>query len=93
MSRAITLEIPDAIAEHYATGDELKRTIFENLVLNEFQKGLLSIGQSAQLLGLTYEGFIELLGEHKLSFITATPQELEVSYREFETFMETYQKP
>ncbi|MEZ4677017.1 MAG: UPF0175 family protein [Caldilineaceae bacterium] len=90
MSLAITLEIPDDIAENYPTDGELKRTMLENIVINEFQKGLLSIGQSAELLGLTYEGFIELLGEHRLPFITATPEELEASYQAFSSFMETY---
>lgn len=93
MSHAVTLEIPDDIVENYSSDDELKRSLLESVVLNEFQKGLLSIGQSAELLGLTYEGFIELLGEHRLPFITATGEELEASYQAFSRFMETYEKP
>ena len=89
MSLAVTLEIPDDIVENYSSDDELKRSLLESVVLNEFQKGLLSIGQSAELLDLTYEGFIELLGAHRLSFITATPEELEDSYQAFSRFIET----
>ncbi len=90
MSLAITLDIPDDIAENYTSDDELKRSMLESVVLDEFQKGLLSIGQSAQLLGLTYEEFIEMIGKHRLPFITATPEELAESYRDFKRFIVSY---
>ena len=93
MSQAITIEIPDSIAEQYATWGELKESIYESVVIREFQKGVLTIRESAQILGLTYEGFMEWLGERGLSFITATPQELEESYNNFEKFMQSYKKP
>ena len=93
MSLAVTLDIPDDIAGNYTSDDDLKRSMLESVVLNEFQKGLLSIGQSAQLLGLTYEEFIELLGKHRLPFITATSEELVGNYRDFKRFMASYRKP
>lgn len=48
MSHAVTLEIPDDIAKNYSSDDELKRSLLESVVLSEFQKGLLSIRQSAE---------------------------------------------
>ena len=62
------------------------------MVIREFQKGFLTIHQSAQVLGLSYDGFMEWLGERGLSFITATPQELEESYNNFKIFMQGYRK-
>jgi len=92
MSKTISIKIPDTIVENYSTTDELERCIYEDIIISEFQKGNLSIRDSAELLGLTYEGFIEFLGKRKLSFITATKDELEESYRNFENFMKIYQK-
>ena len=91
MSKTVNIPIPDAIAENYATA-ELDKFMFEDIIISEFQKGNLSIRESAELLGLTYEGFMKFLGERRLSFINATKDELEESYKNFESFMQTYQK-
>lgn len=93
MPKTISLEIPEAIAEHHGSVDELERSLFEDISISEFQKGNLSIRDNAQFWGLTYEGFIEFLGKRKISFINATKEELEESYRHFETFMHHYPKP
>jgi len=70
-----------------------KRSLYEDIIVAEFQKGNLSICESAELLSLTYEGFLEWLGRQKLSFITASQKELAESYNYFETFMQSYVKP
>ena len=93
MPKTNNIKIPDLIVENYNTTDELERCIYEDIVISEFQKGNLSIRDSAELLGLTYEGFIEFLGKKELSFITATKEELKESYENFESFMHTYTKP
>lgn len=93
MPKTINIEIPDPIIENYASIDELERSLYEDIIISEFQKGNLSIRDSAELLGLTYEGFIEFLGKRKIPFINATKDELEESYKNFELFMQTYQKP
>ena len=92
MPTKISIEIPDSISDNYKNVDEMERSIYENIVISEFQKGNLSIRDSAKILGLTYEGFMEFLGERKISFINATKEELEESYKNFEEFMKTYQK-
>lgn len=92
MSQMINMQIPDAIAENYITMDELQRGLYEDIIISEFQKGNLSIRDCAELLNLTYEGFLEFLGERKLSFITASKDELEESYANFERFAKTYEK-
>jgi len=88
MNQTITIEVPESIAEQYMTWEELTESVYESMVIREFQKGMLTIHQSAQILGLTYDGFMEWLGARGLSFITATPQELEESYNNFEKFMQ-----
>ncbi|MEM7537857.1 MAG: UPF0175 family protein [Chloroflexota bacterium] len=88
MAQTITITVPDDIAEQYETAEELKDSIYESMIIREFQKGLLSISQGARILGLTYGGFMEWLGKRKISFITATKKELEDSYQAFERMMQ-----
>lgn len=90
MPATIYVEIPDVILERYPSPTELERSIYTDIIIGEFQKGHLTIRESAKLLDLTYEGFIELLGERKLSFINASFDELEQSYDDFERFLQTY---
>lgn len=90
MSTTILLEIPPTIAAMSDNLNELKRRLYEDIIIAEFQKGNLSIRESAKLLGLTYEGFLEWLGRQKLSFITASQEELTESYHHFETFIHSY---
>lgn len=45
MPKTISLEIPEAIAEHYGSVDELERSLFEDIIISEFQKGNLSRGK------------------------------------------------
>jgi len=89
MAQTITLEIPAAIAEMSENLTDLKRRLYEDIIIAEFQKGNLSIRESAKLLGLTYEGFLEWLGRQQLSFITASQVELVESYHHFEAFMQS----
>jgi len=92
MPTTIYVEIPDIILESYSSPTELERSIYEDIIISEFQKGHLTIRESAKLLDLTYEGFIELLGERKLSFINASQDELEQSYDNFERFLQAYNR-
>jgi predicted HTH domain antitoxin len=89
MPTTIYVEIPDMILERYTSPTELERSIYEDIIISEFQKGHLTIRESAKLLDLTYEGFMELLGERNLSFINASQDELKQSYEDFERFLQT----
>ena len=93
MARTIDIEIPDTIIENYKNISDLKKTLFEDIIISEFQKGGLSIRESAKHLNMSYEEFMEFLGKRKISFITATKDELEQSYKDFEVFLERYEKP
>ncbi len=84
----VTIEIPDELAEQFNSVDEIRRTVYEDFIIEQRQRGNLSLGQAAELLGITYTEFFDLLGKKGLSFINATPEELNESYRRFEGIME-----
>jgi predicted HTH domain antitoxin len=79
----ITIEIPDEFANQFASIDEIRRTVYEDFIIEQWQQGKLSLGEAAKLLNLTYVEFFELLGKKGLSFINATPEELQESYQTF----------
>ena len=88
MLTTIQIKVPNLLSEPYQDPDAMEQSFYEDIILGEYQKGLLSIREAAEILGLAYEGFLEWLGERKISFISATKGELEQDYREFEQFME-----
>ena len=85
---AVTIEIPDELAKQFNSTDEMRRTVYEDFIIEQRQQGNLSLSQAAELLGITYTEFFDLLGKKGLSFINARSDELSESYRQFEKFME-----
>ncbi len=83
----ITIDVPEDIAESFDTLDALRQTVYEDFVIEQRQCGKISLGRAAELLGISYTAFFELLGKKGLSFINATSQELEESYRHFRHVM------
>mgnify|MGYP001237723029 CR=1 FL=1 len=83
----IMVDIPDDIAETFHDIEELRQTLYEDFVIEQRQQGKISLGRAAELLGISYTEFFDLLGEKGLSFINATPQELEESYQHFTQVM------
>ncbi len=84
----ITIDIPDDIAETFNTIDDLRKTLYEDFIIEQRQNGKISLGKAAELLGISYTEFFNMLGRKGLSFINATPQELEESYNEFHHVMD-----
>lgn len=93
MTQSIALNIPDSIAEKYQSAEELRQELFTDIIIRAFQKGDLTLRESAELLKMNYEEFLEWLGEHQIPFINASEKGLSQSYNEFEAFMQTYKKP
>lgn len=83
----ITIEVPDEILESFDNLDEVRKTIYEDFVIEQRQNGNISLGKAAGLLGITYTEIFDLLGRKGLSFINATPEELKESYKNFEKAM------
>jgi len=83
----ITIDIPDDIAENFDTLEDLRQTLYEDFIIEQRQNGKISLGKAAELLGISYTDFFDLLGRKGLSFINSTPQELEQSYHHFQNVM------
>lgn len=90
MAHTVTIKIPNSIVNHYESSDELRQDLYEGIIVRAFQKGFLSMRECAKLLEMTYEEFMMWLGERQVSFINAPKGELQESYKEFETLMQTY---
>ena len=54
----------------------------------ERQRGVINLGKAAELLGLNYAAFFDLLGHKGLSPINASPEDLDESYRRFAELMD-----
>ncbi len=85
---AITVEIPDDLAANFDTPEAIRRALFEDFVIEQRQRGVISLGKAAELLGLTYAAFFDLIGQKGLSPINASPEDLAESYRRFAELMD-----
>ncbi len=88
----ITIEIPDEIVSQFESIEAISRTVYEDFIIEQRQSGNLSLGEAAQLLGITYAKFFELLKKKGLSFINATADELHESYPTFQHLMKHTKK-
>ncbi len=84
----ITLEIPDEIVRNFNSIEDIRRTLYEDFIIEQRQRGAISLSKAAELLGITYSEFFALLGRKGLFFINATPEQLEESYRHFAKIMD-----
>ncbi len=48
---AITVEIPDDLAVNFDTPEAIRRALFEDFVIGQRQRGVISLGKAAELLG------------------------------------------
>jgi len=82
MTRPITVEVPEQAMKMF-DGDESRfsREMFETAVVKWFDEGLLSQGQSAEMLGISRGEFFDLLYRHKVSPIQMSVEDLEEDFR------------
>ncbi|WP_295450961.1 UPF0175 family protein [uncultured Thiodictyon sp.] len=85
---AITVDIPDELAANFDTPDAIRRALFEDFVIEQRQRGVISLGKAAELLGISYPEVFELLSSKGLSPINASTQDLDESYRRFVELMD-----
>ena len=71
--KTLTLNLPDFLE---VDTKDLKLLIASKL----YESGKLSIGQAAEIVGITKRAFIELLGNYNVSLFNLTPEELEEDY-------------
>jgi len=84
----ITINVPDEMLESFDSLEQVRETMYEDFIIEQRQRGNISLGRAAELLGISYTEFFDLLGKKGLSFINATPRELNESYQNFEKMME-----
>ncbi len=76
--KTITLELPDAILESYEDNmDVLKKEMSRGFVIWEYLNGHLSLTECANILGIGYRGFLELLWSSGIPVDGLTEAELE----------------
>lgn len=92
MQKTITVNIPQTIWNANPNPVLLKKRLLEYLVLDEYQKGTISLREGAKALGLSYEGFMDFLGAHQMSFINASRDEAQESYKRFSAYMQERKK-
>jgi predicted HTH domain antitoxin len=77
----LTLTLPDELVANFKSEDDLRRTLYEDFIIEQRQVGAISLSKAAELLGVTYEEFFALLGRKGLSFVNVSAEEAEASYR------------
>ncbi len=79
----LSLELPEEILTNFNGINEIRHALYENFIIAQRQQGNISLGKAAELLGMRYSDFFNLLGQKGLSFINANPEELKESYQHF----------
>jgi len=70
-----TISIPDEVAEILGDEPELSRKVLEAIVLELFRSQKISAGKAAEILGLSYRSFLELLASKEIPFVVTPPRE------------------
>ncbi len=88
--QTITISIPQKLSDRYLDIKTLQSLMLQNFVVAEYQRGNLSLRDSAAILEISYIEFMDLLGKYHLSFINADKSELVTNYSRFNNFMQQY---
>lgn len=83
----ISIEIPDDLLDEFENIEQIQRTVYEDFIIEQRQKGNISLGRAAELLGISYNEFFDLLGKKGLSYINASEDELDESSGRFSQAM------
>ena len=79
----ISIQIPDDILDNFNNVEEIERAVYEDFVIEQRQNGNISLGRAAELLGISYSEFFDLLGKKGLSYINTSSDEINKSHRKF----------
>ena len=83
----ISIQIPDDILDNFENIEEIQRAVYEDFVIEQRQNGNISLGRAAELLGIKYTEFFDLLGQKGLSYINASTDELDESHKKFKELL------
>ena len=80
--KRVTLEVPeDALRLMGKTPEEFAREVYETAVVHWFDKGRISQGKAAELLGISRGELFDVLFKHEVSPLQVTPEELETQFK------------
>lgn len=75
------LKVPDNLFDEELTQEEFKRELRIDAAIKLFQKGLVSSGYAAEMIGTTKRDFMELLRERGIPFVDMTEEELKEEWK------------
>ena len=75
-----TVNVPDELVELLGE-EQIEKTLIEAVVLELFREHRISAGKAAEILGLTYHEFSDLLRARNVPVVTTPPQSLETLNR------------
>ncbi len=70
------LELPEELQGLFESEEAAARAVKEALVLDLLNRGEISQGKAAELLGLDRRGLLDLMSKHGLPVLSQTPEEL-----------------
>lgn len=74
----IELDVPrDLLNVLNTTETDVEPRLLELIAIELFRENEISSGKAAELLGMSKESFIQLLGQRNVPYFTETPEELE----------------
>jgi predicted HTH domain antitoxin len=62
----LSLSLPDELVQHFSSEEELRRTVYEDFVIEQRQSGMISLSKAAELLELSYAEFFALQSQKGL---------------------------
>lgn len=79
----INLSFPDSILDSYNQNlQDIIKEVKQVFIISEYQKGHLSLKQSANALDLSYRGFLELLSNRGVAIDALSEKESEEQYND-----------
>jgi predicted HTH domain antitoxin len=80
----LKLDLPPDLLEVLERLGDPRQAIKECVVLELYRRGEISTGKAAELLGISYRQFLDLLARHKIPIFRYSPEELEEEIRAME---------
>ena len=77
MGKTVTLELPESLAKHWKSEEDLTQDMKEALVLDLIRKQRITWRQGAQFLNKSYKGFLHFMFENEVPVLDCTPEELD----------------
>ncbi len=84
MMAEVKLDLPPDLLKLLQGMGDVQQTIKECIVLELYRRGEISTGKAAEILGMSYRQFLDLLAKHKIPLFRYSPEELEEELRAME---------